>query len=189
MCSKPKPTAALIDLLPLPRHRRESASGRQHEYKRMPESGCTGDQHAQPQPLARFQSVPKFPARHPPRCRGIGPYFPVWNGQAIVELHAGSSSACRSGLPSFSAWNAFHRPTSQGRQIRPSGARSVHIGALRHGVTSQPCSGTGTDRFAGEIFPARLTLLTSSVRLIRTALAAAFSSGSPWRGIAPGSRG
>ena len=37
-----------------------SGDGRQHEYKRMPESGCTGDQHAQPQPWLDFSLFRNF---------------------------------------------------------------------------------------------------------------------------------
>ncbi len=55
--------------------------------------------------------------------------------------------------------------------------------------TLQPCSETGTDRLPGEIFPVKPTVQPSSVRSIRTALAAAFFSGSPWHAIAPDFRG
>lgn len=111
-----------------------AAPGRLHEYKMMPESGHTGDQLAQPQCLARFQSALKSLVHRLPRCRGSERCFPVWNVQVEAELPAGSSSACRSGLPSSFAWNASRRQMNQDRQPRPSDALSAHIGVSRHEV-------------------------------------------------------
>src|SRR3569833_1120557 len=63
--------------------RRHGARKRPHRENR---SGRLGS--------AKFPSAPKFPARHPPRCRGNGPCFPVWCGQAATERPEDSSSVC-----------------------------------------------------------------------------------------------
>ena len=145
-----------------------------------PESGRTGDQLAQPQCLARFQSAPKSPAHRPPQCRGNERCSPAWNDQVATERPADSSCACRSGLPSCAASSVFSTPMNPARQIQPNDAQSSHIGVSRRGATWPLCSGIGTDRLADEIFRARPTPLPLLALSIQTVPAAGSFSGSPW---------
>ena len=134
---------------------------------------------------ARFPSARRSPARHRPRCRGIGRCFLAWNAQAAVEQPEDSSCACRSASLWFSASSASRRLMDRVLRLRPSDARSSRTGGSRRGVISPTCSERDTAHPVAGISPATQKRRLSSAPSVRTALAAVFSSGSRWPGEAP----
>lgn len=125
----------------------------------------------------RSPSAPSSPVRHPPQSRGIAQCLQASSVQAATGLHADSSCACRSALLWFSASSACRRRMDQARQLQPSDALSWRTGELIHEENGSPCLERGTDHRVAGTFPAKRTQRFSSIRSVRTALAAGSSSG------------
>jgi len=138
----------------------------------MPESGRTGSPNDRRGKMARFPSARKSPAHRPLQCRGSEPYFPVWNGQVAAERPAGSSYACRSGLPWSAAWCACRRPSNRALWQKPTDERSLRTGASKHAVTWKGDLETGTVPASISPSQSRQRQQSWSARSVQTARAA-----------------